>query len=137
MDEQFYKEFVIRHLAGGIDRAEVIYQLCDLAQMSWPEAEAFVSQVELDESLRIAKRQNPVLFIISLVIFLGGMILTIWALTEILDPLWSLIRARSLLIPLIKQTFILVVNFPQLIFGMGMAIAGGAGILNSIDIFSR
>jgi hypothetical protein len=137
MDEQFCKEFVIGHLAEGIGREEVIYQLCDLAQMSWSDAEACVSRVELDESLRIAKRQNPVLFIISLVVFLGGMILTIWALAEILDPLWPLIRSRSLLIPLIKQAFILVLNFPQLIFGMGMAIAGGAGILNSIDILIR
>src|SRR6185436_17574106 len=67
MNEDEAVEFAIRELGRHQQRNEIIRQLCENAQMTWPNAEIFLKKVELEHKQKIAVRQSP------LIATLGGL----------------------------------------------------------------
>ena len=65
-------KYVARELGGGADRNALIRHVCETGEMSWPEAEAFVARVALEHEHEIAKRQSPLMLIISIGTIIGG-----------------------------------------------------------------
>ncbi len=78
-DDPSLTEFVVRELARGQDRDDVITQLCERTGQRWPEVEAFVRSVEFTEAPRITRRQTPALLLILIPTLIAGLGITAWA----------------------------------------------------------
>jgi hypothetical protein len=70
-------KYVARELGSGADRNTLIRHVCETGEMSWPEAEAFVARVALEHEHEIAKRQSPLMLVLSVGTLIGGVILTL------------------------------------------------------------
>jgi len=79
LDDPALTEFVVRELAHGQDRNQVIAQLCERTGQRWPEVEAFVLSIESTEAPRITRRQIPTLLLILVPTLIAGLGLTAWA----------------------------------------------------------
>jgi hypothetical protein len=71
------EKYVARELGSGADRNALIRHVCETGEMSWPKAEAFVARVALEHEHEIAKRQSPVMLVLSVGTLIGGVILTL------------------------------------------------------------
>jgi hypothetical protein len=123
MDEQIATAFVTRELAKHRNRNDVIMALCQHDQLSWSQAEAFVSQVEQTHRRKIAGGQAPVLILIGLGIVIAGTYLIIRYVTATLNG--AIIFQWPLPIPYLG-------NVTRIGAGVGMVIAGLFGILKAI-----
>lgn len=70
-------KYVARELGSGADRNALIRHICETGDLAWPEAEMFVARVALEHEHEIAKRQSPLLLIISVATLIGGGLLTL------------------------------------------------------------
>lgn len=52
---------VLHELIDGVDRRTLILQVCEMGEMPWPEAEAFVAQVDQEHKDEVFKRQIPLI----------------------------------------------------------------------------
>lgn len=68
-------KYVARELGSGADRNALIRHVCETGEMSWPEAEAFVARVALGHEHEIAKRQSPLMLVLSVGTLIGGVVL--------------------------------------------------------------
>lgn len=66
---------VARELGSGEDRNALIRHVCETGDMSWPEAERLVARVALENEGAIAKRQRPLMLVLSAGTSVGGVIL--------------------------------------------------------------
>ena len=69
-------KYVARELGSSADRNTLIRHVCETGEMSWSEAEAFVARVALEHEHEIAKRQSPLMLVLSVGTLIGGVILT-------------------------------------------------------------
>ncbi len=67
--------YVARELGSGADRNALIRHICETGDMAWPEAEAFVARVALENEHEITKRQSPVMLALSVGTMIGGAVL--------------------------------------------------------------
>lgn len=67
--------YVVRELGSDADRNTLIRYVCETGDMAWPEAEAFVARVELENEREIAKRRSPFMLTLSVGTLVGGVIL--------------------------------------------------------------
>ncbi|HLC34548.1 MAG TPA: hypothetical protein VJJ70_06080 [Anaerolineales bacterium] len=79
LDDPALTEFVVRELAHGQDRNQVIAQLCERTGLRWPEVEAFVQSIEFSEAPVITRRQVPTLLLIIVPTLIAGLVVTAWA----------------------------------------------------------
>jgi len=96
MIDQTLTDFVIAQIGQGVERDAILLELCEKAQMSWPEAEAVFDEVERSHRREITRRKSTLLLAISTLILVEGVGQTLWALFPFLDilrPLW--VRARG------------------------------------------
>jgi hypothetical protein len=106
MTDQTLADFVIAQLGQGGERDDILFALCEKAQMSWPEAEAFFDEVARSHHREITRRKSTLLLMISTLILVEGVGQTLWALSPLLDilgpflaryrgdaPLWAALAA--------------------------------------------
>ncbi len=67
--------YVVRELSSDADRNTLIRYVCETGDMAWPEAEAFVARVELENEREIARRRSPFMLALSVGTLVGGVIL--------------------------------------------------------------
>lgn len=129
MAETELERIIVTRLGNNADRNDLILELCESRGLTWPEAEAIVQRVEADYQHQIAGRQFPLLFLIALLIFLGGLALVIY-------DVYVLIMILSIDIRAIFNGLDTVTH-PRLIFNIGVSpltgiIIGTAMMLGSL-----
>lgn len=87
MNEEEQIAFIVHQLADGNDPKDFIYDLCEKAHLSWPQAEALVKRVQEEKEAEIGRKQFPLLFTLALGIFLVGMGLMGYSVYSFLRPL--------------------------------------------------
>lgn len=78
MDDSELETYIVRRLGNSAGENDLIMEICSGHGLSWPEAETLVRRVAAEYEHRIAGRQFPLLFVIALGIFLGGLGLVIY-----------------------------------------------------------
>ncbi len=72
MDETRLTAHVIERLSATEDRDDLILDVCERAGWTWPRAAEFVDRIEAENRHLVARRQFPLLFVLALILFLGG-----------------------------------------------------------------
>ncbi len=106
MTDQILTDFVITQLGEGAERDDILFELCEKAQISWPEAEALFDEVARSHHREITRRKSTLLLTISALILAEGIAQTLWAFSPLLDilgpflarsrggaPLWAALAA--------------------------------------------
>ncbi|MEW6094707.1 MAG: hypothetical protein AB1531_12165 [Chloroflexota bacterium] len=78
MDDPELTKYLVLRLGNTASKNDLIMELCERHGFSWSEAEALLQRVEAEHEGRIAGRRFPLLFVIALGIFLGGLALVIY-----------------------------------------------------------
>jgi hypothetical protein len=68
--------YILEHLSAGANRDDIIRYVCERGQVSWPEAAAFVADVESSNERTILRRQSPINLTTAFMFSLAGMLLT-------------------------------------------------------------
>lgn len=87
MDDAELERYIITRLGNAANENDLILEICETRGVSWPEAEALVRRVAADREPAIAGRRLPVLFIIALIIFTGGLALVIYESSILISAL--------------------------------------------------
>ncbi len=122
---------VIEQLGKHASRDDIIFTLTQMTGESWPQAKAFVEEVEAQNHRGIAVRRAPVLLIIGVPTCALGLISTFLYLGEIRLLFQTADPAVSM--------FVLVLRIlPYLIIRLAMVVGGGWGIwLALAEIWER
>ena len=74
-DKRLIEERILERLTNADDSNDIIMELCEQRDMNWPEAQAMVEGVEKQKKVQIVLAQSPVLVLIALGTFIGGVVL--------------------------------------------------------------
>ncbi len=78
-----------RRIADGLanyrDRNEIIQMVCEQAGVNWARAEQLVKQVELERAHTIARKQSPLLILLSTVTMLAGIGVVYYSVSTLLQ----------------------------------------------------
>jgi hypothetical protein len=132
-------EFVIQQLGRGISTDDLIAKVCEDTGRSWPDAEAFVRGVQASQASQIARRQTPLLLLITLPTLLGGAAIAALCGYTLLD-LARVMDRQNLAFPLAGLLVIALGNwqvFLGLLLGLGMIVGSGIGIGQMISSGQR
>jgi len=72
MDMPDLIDHIVDRLSEAANPEDIILDICDKTDLSWPEAEALVKQVQAEHEQEVIKRQSPLLTLVALSIFVGG-----------------------------------------------------------------
>ncbi len=70
-DEQ--TTYIIHHLSEGDAPQDLVFDLCQKYNLSWPEAEKLVQRVQTESVGEITRKQFPLMIALALVIFIAGL----------------------------------------------------------------
>jgi len=113
-------KYVARELGSSADRNALVRHVCETGEMSWPQAEAFVARVALEHEHEIAKRQSPLMLIISVGTLIGGAFLVLGGGYTLFIFFSGEIRAR------------LDFAYYALVTGLAMVAGGLIGLLRTL-----
>jgi hypothetical protein len=88
MEQADLHAFIIDRLSGAVNSDDIVMELCEKHGLNWPEAEALVLEIQSEHENTITRRQSPLLTIIALGLFLGGLALigfSVYSLVELLQ----------------------------------------------------
>ncbi len=85
MNETELSEYVILQLGNHVTRNDLVFKLCQISGMSWPQADSFVRQVESQQGSRIARRQSPLFIVVGLGILIGGIVLLFFSASYLIQ----------------------------------------------------
>jgi hypothetical protein len=77
------EERILQRLTDAEDRENIILDLCETENLNWSEARSMVAAVEARKKNQIVLAQSPVLVMIALGIFIGGLVLLVYAVYNI------------------------------------------------------
>lgn len=92
MDDATLDKWIVDRLAKSANTNDLIMEICQCRHLSWSEAEALILRVQLEQEHAISERQFPLLFVLALFIFLGGLAMVVYytfVLVPILNTLIS------------------------------------------------
>jgi hypothetical protein len=75
VDEQEITDYLVKHLGDFDDPDDLILEICQKTGRPWVEVEALVDQVRLEHQTEITTHQFPLLALIALGTFIGGLAL--------------------------------------------------------------
>ncbi len=87
MNEDELTAYIVHHLTEGDDPKDLVFDLCEKTNLSWPKVEALVKQIQEEQQGTIARKQLPLMFALALVIFLAGLGLVGYSLYTFTSPL--------------------------------------------------
>jgi len=93
-ETQELTDYVIQQLGKHVGSKDIIYKLCELTGMSWPDAESFVHQVEADHRPDIARRRSPILLVVGAITLLAGFLMAFTSATYLARMWQSPARCR-------------------------------------------
>lgn len=73
------EERILQRLTDADDRENIILELCETENLNWSEARSIVDAIESRKKNQIVLAQSPVLVMIALGIFIGGLVLLVYA----------------------------------------------------------
>jgi hypothetical protein len=137
MDENELCKWIITRLGRGMDRNDLLLEVCQKANLSWPEAEERVCEIEAAHSGEIARRQSPVIFILSLGGLLIGLGWAAWSLFGIYEIMYAIKPNASgdpnLIAGFAGMAYAFQYYLPSILGATGLCIGGTAGLLNTLD----
>jgi hypothetical protein len=137
IDETELHKMILTRLGRGADRNDLLLEVCQKANLSWPEAEERVNEIETAHSGEIARRQSPFIFIISLGGLLIGLAWAGWSLFGIYSLMHGLTSGRSdnpnLVGGFASMVYALQYYLPSMLGATGLCIGGAAGLVSTID----
>lgn len=86
---------ILERLANGESHDDIILDVCENARISWSEAEALLDRVSTQKKHHIVLAQSPLLVLIALAVFFGGMGLVIFSSFSIAAVFRSYFDAKS------------------------------------------
>jgi hypothetical protein len=93
-DERILRSLA-RRLAETADRQQVIEELCLLQNLAWSRAEELVDEASALYQPDITRRQTPILVLVALAIFIGGVALAAWQLLGLVAVISALVSPRA------------------------------------------
>lgn len=75
VDDALLTEYILEQLGKHVSRDNLIFDICQRTGLDWNHVSKKVAEVEQTHATKIARKQSPVLFIIALGIFIGGIYL--------------------------------------------------------------
>ena len=81
-------KWIIKKSIRHANQDDLILALTEKTGMSWPQAEAYVFQVQTENSKRIARGQSPILILIALTTMLGGLGLIGYETAYLVKAFW-------------------------------------------------
>jgi hypothetical protein len=136
MDDQELTEFVVSQIAKGVGYNDIVGEVCQRSGRDWPTAQAFVNQVSIYQEPRIARRQGPLLFGISLATLIGGMVLVVSATLPVYE-LASQVCVGKQVIPCVVTLFFTSSSvYGQFFLGAAMIAGGGIGVWRTAGLFA-
>jgi len=133
MNERERAAWVIRQLGNNADRDDLIFELCQREDMTWPQAEAFVAWAEEAHAAQIHRRKSPWLLVLSAGALVLGLVQSGSAYFLLFYPLIQNLR-KPLTLPLLAQAALSVPLFvPQVIAGLGLAVGGLIGLIRTLQ----
>lgn len=73
---------IITRLENGDDRDDIILDICESRNIDWKNAEALVDSIHAEHADNITLSQSPLLILLALAIFLGGVGLILYAVYD-------------------------------------------------------
>lgn len=129
---------VIRALSHGASRDDLILSICERSKLGWPEAEAYVNNIEIEYGLEIDTRAAPILTALGGLIILGGLALLAVAMTGIVLSLQNIFAGFetndviNIAGYLMEGGQIMQISLLLLPMALGMIIGGGMGLYRRI-----
>ena len=137
MQEAELQKSILTRLERGANRDDLLLDVCKEANLSWPEAEALVNQIEAGHTTEIARHQSPFIIILSLgglVIGLGWGFMASLGVFDILRSLLPNPHMNPSMWEGIGSTLIaLRVYLPSILISLGLCIGGMTGLLSSLS----
>jgi hypothetical protein len=75
MDEEIM-EYIVRELGRHRPENDIIFTLAQREDLNWDEARRLVQDVKFHQSSRVARRQSPLLLVVSVGTLIGGLALS-------------------------------------------------------------
>lgn len=85
-----FKDKVIRSLSRGASRDDLILSLCERTNLTWPEAEAYVNDIEIEHGIEIDSRSTPILTALGMATTLAGLALLAAVMTGVFISLQNI-----------------------------------------------
>jgi hypothetical protein len=91
MNTEDQTAFIVHRLTEGDDPKNIVFELCQQFNISWPQAQALVQQVQEEKHGEVSRRQFPLMFALALGIFIIGLgligysIFTVWMEMPVLE----------------------------------------------------
>lgn len=140
LPEQAERQILAR-LKNGDERNDIILALCEAHDLDWKEAEELVDSVHTENADGITLHQSPLLVLLALGIFLGGVGLIVYSLIQAIS-MYETARSTGNELPGIwgvagQFLYFLIITSTDY---LGMLIVGAGMIVGSLrgmqDIWS-
>lgn len=82
-DKETLEAVILERLASGESRDDIILDLCETKNMNWSQAEALLLKISDDQAHHIVLAQSPLLVLIALATFVGGIGLVAFSIYDI------------------------------------------------------
>lgn len=128
MEQSNLTSYVIERLVGGEDPDDIIYELCEMCNWSWPRSEAFVLQVQQEHQGEVVKKQFPLLFTVAVTTYVTGIGLMVYSLYSLIKKV-EIHRVMGFPAPDVLNGIRLLLDFgigPAILFVTGLAMVLGS-----------
>ncbi len=120
--------YVVVKLARSAHRDDIVHWVCDQRNISWQEGEELVNVIEERNGEEIRKRRSPLLFTLSALGVVAGLVWAFMSFLGIVLPVWDIYRTTGGWIEVWAWLAYFWMYFPQLLAGSGLAIGGFFGM---------
>ena len=129
------EQHILERLKNADDWNDIIMNMCEAGNMDWSEAKAFVQGIEAQKKNQIVLAQSPVLVLVALAIFIGGIALSAWAVGRVVMMYYTFsVSSGSSDLPVHVLYFLIyiIAYAPMFVaffaLGLGMIIGGLKGM---------
>ena len=124
--------YVVTHLAHSRNRDDIIHWVCNQRNITWDDGALLVNEIEQKNRKAIRKRQSPLLFIISALVVVAGLVWAFGALLFIMLPIVEILKIYPEVAPGVLWYDNFPAALPHLLIGSVLAAGGFVGIREGI-----
>jgi hypothetical protein len=117
---------IIKELGRHHSRNELIRSVCEQGSLDWKEAERLIQQVKEQHKHAIARRQSPILLLISFATVVAGIVFFFYSIQFFIDFFLGETLDKLLSLP---SGYYKLVALPA---GFGMVIGGLIGVWKTL-----
>jgi hypothetical protein len=132
MDREALRETILERTVAGDDQDDIILDICEQTSMKWDEAEAIVQQAVQENRSLITLRQSPLLVLLALATFLGGLISLGVAAVRSYDFLYTMMSTETAAVTAVGVAVYFIEYLPYLTgwitVGVGMILGSLLGM---------